>query len=805
MRVQAEVLQRLEWGRVLEMLAERTRTPMGGGLARRLHPAGDPDEVRRRQARAAEMRRALAEGGRLPIAAVEDPQRALEELQIARKTLQARGIYETVRLLVVARELSGRLRELDPEVYPTLGSEWARLPDLRGVIDAIHGNITASGHVEDQASPELARIRRQIRHLSERLTETLEGLIRAEWTGPVLRDRYITVRNQRYVLPVRTDSPRRFHGIVHGTSASEKTLFVEPIETVEINNQLVGLMDEEEQEVERILSGYTEMLRAYRDDIRVTARVLGELDLLEAVAAWADEEHGCTPSVVEDGGLRMVAARHPGLERSLALEVPPRELVPLDVDFPRELRVLVISGPNAGGKTVALKTIGLLTLMVHAGLPVPAEEAQVPFFGTVLADIGDEQSIEGGLSTFSSHVRNLAEMIRQVEAPALSLIDEIGTGTDPAEGAALGTAILDRLLQHGAHVVATTHHQAIKTWAYRTERALNAACEFDEQTLRPTYRLVPGVAGASIGLTMARQLGLDAQVVEDAEARLDPAGAEMARALESVRSLASDLQRARSEAVERRRELDRELERARVKAGKREQQRDEEWQRRVQELLTSFRKEAERLLRQVQDVGQRRAMEKERARRERELKERFSEELRVGRDHEPAPSGWQPQVGDTVYVASLGRQGRVTRVDDDAAEVMLGRARFSVAASDLRPVAAEAGGGKRSDAGTGPESGRRRPPTPSGVHAELADREVPTELHLLGMRVDEALRALEKYLDDAGLAGLPEVRIVHGIGTGRLRQAVREQLEAHPEIVRWREAHPNEGGAGATVVVLEER
>jgi DNA mismatch repair protein MutS2 len=803
MRVQAEVLQRLEWGRVLEMLAERTRTPMGAGLARRLHPAGEPAEVRRRQARVAELRRALAEAGRLPIGAVEDPRRALEELQIARKTLQARDIYETVRLLVVARELSQRLRELDPELYPALGGEWARFPDLRGVIDAIHGNITASGHVEDQASPDLARIRREIRHLSERLTDTLEGLIRAEWTGPVLRDRYITVRNQRYVLPVRTDSPRRFHGIVHGTSSSEKTLFVEPIETVEINNQLVGLMDEEEQEVDRILSGYTEMLRAYREDIGITAGVLGELDLLEAVAGWADEEQSCTPRLVEEGGLRLVAARHPGLERSLALEVPPRELVPLDVDFPRELRVLVISGPNAGGKTVALKTVGLLTLMVHAGLPVPAEEAQVPFFGTVLADIGDEQSIEGGLSTFSSHVRNLAAMIREVQAPALSLIDEIGTGTDPAEGAALGTAILDRLLQLGSHVVATTHHQAIKTWAYRTERALNAACEFDEQTLRPTYRLVPGVAGASIGLTMARQLGLDPAVVEDAEGRLDPAGAEMARALESVRSLASDLQQARSDAVERRRELDRELEQERAQAEKRERQRDQEWQRRVQELLTSFRREADRLLKQVQDVGQRRAMEKERARRERELKERFSEELRVGRDSEPPPADWQPSVGETVYVASLGRQGKVTRADEAGAEVMLGRARFSVAVADLRPVAKSQAPPPRRD-GQDEPSGQRRPRTPSGVHAELSDRQVPTELHLLGQRVDEALRALDKYLDDASLAGHAEVRIVHGIGTGRLRQAVREQLDGHPEIVSWREAHPNEGGGGATVVVLEK-
>ncbi len=794
MHVDGEVLERLEWARVVAMAAAEVRTPMGRELAGGLRPLADSDALNRAHSRAAEMREAMARLGRLPIVAVESPALVLSALLVAGKTLAGRDIYETVRLVLVAQQTVAELEKLPPAQFPELAAAVAHFPDLSGITEAIEGNLTPAGQVEDHASPELARIRREIRRLQESVTETLGGLLRAEWTGPVLQDKFITVRNNRFVLPVRTDTPRRLPGIVHGSSSSEKTVFVEPMETVEMNNQLVRLRDEEEQEIEKVLAGYTELLRACREDIAATAARLGELDLLQSVAVWADRGGAVRPDLVPTGGLRLVRARHPVLETTLAAQAPPGVLVPLDVDLSREVRSLVISGPNAGGKTVALKTIGLLTLMAHAGLPVPAAEARIPLFDRLFADIGDEQSILGSLSTFASHVRNLATMIRAAQPPALALIDEIGAGTDPAEGAALGIAVLERLLAAGVHVVATTHHAAVKAWAYRAPGALNAACDFDEESLRPTYRLVSGVAGASIGLTMARQLGLDAAVVADAEQRLDPSGAAATQLLDSVRSLAADLERQRAGLVEHRRRLDREAAEREDRSRQVEAERRADWTLKVENLLREFRADAQRMLSRLADAKERRALEKERARREQELRQKFAEQAAAERRLAPAPTDWTPASGERVFVVSLNRDGVVRAVRERRVEVALGSAIFTAPLEDLRPGA---------PAPPPAPPGRLRR-TPGGVEFSLAEREAPPELHLLGMRVDEALAALDRYLDDALLAGRDEVRIIHGFGAGILKKAVREHLKGHAQVASWREAAPNEGGGGATVVRLKE-
>ncbi len=801
MIAEQETLSRLEWDRVLEMLAPGVRTPMGFEQLEELVPLPDDDAVLRAQARVEEMRAAHARGGRLPVTEVVHPRLVLAALQVAGKVLDARDIYETVRVLSVARLAAERLAALDGDAFPELAELARAFPDLSGVIDSIEGNVTAQGFVEDHASPELARVRREIRHLQESVTRVLENLLKAEGGGPVLRDKYITSRNNRFVVPVRTDTPRRLPGIVHGSSDSNKTLFVEPIETVEINNQLVRLRDDEEQEVERILAGYTELLRAEADGVARTAALLGAVDLLEAIAAWAEEHGAVRPDLVAGGGLKLVQARHPVLERTLGRRSPPARVVPLDVDLARERRVLVISGPNAGGKTVALKTIGLLALMAHAGLPLPAAEARLPLFGQVFADIGDEQSILESLSTFASHVQNLGRIVRQARPPALALVDEIGTGTDPAEGAALGVAVLERLRRQGVTVVATTHHAAVKAWAYRADNVLNAACDFDDASLRPTYRLVPGVAGASIGLTMARQLGLDADVVEDAQRRLDPSGAEAARLLDSVRALAGDLETRRAELVERRRELDAEAQARALKEREAEERRRAEWQRKLETLLKEFRGDADRLLARLGDEKERRALEKERARRERELRLRYAEEAASERRVAEAPPDWAPAAGEKVFVASLGKEGVVKAVKGRRIEVGLGQAVFSVALEELRPLGAPAPGAGPA-APPKPQPQRRR--VPAGVSAQIVEREVPLELPLLGMRVDEALGELDRYLDDAVLAGYREVRVVHGFGTGALKKAVREFLDRHDEVLSWREAPPNEGGGGATIARLEE-
>jgi len=792
-----EVLVRLEFSRVLEALAEGTRTPMGFAATLALAPAESPEEVIRAQQRVEAMRRLVAEKGRLPLAPVEDPATLLDELSVAGRMLPGREIYEAVRLLTVAREVATFLRGIDPDQLPALAGEWARFPDLEGVIGSIDGNLSPAGLVEDHASPELTRVRREIRHLSERLTELLEKIVRAEAGGPVLQDEFITVRNNRFVLPVRTDAPRRFPGIVHATSGSSRTLFIEPMETVEINNQLVALKDEEQQEVERILTMYTELLRASREEIRITAMLLGELDRIEAIAAWAGAVRAVTPDLLPGAGLLLRRARHPVLEETLASADPPRSMVPVDVDLPRELRALVISGPNAGGKTVALKTIGLLALMAHSGIPVPADEARMPIFSRIDADIGDEQSIAESLSTFASHVRNLAAFLAHSEAPSLVLIDEIGTGTDPAEGAALGTAVLDRLVARGVHVVATTHHAAVKAWAYRTGGALNAACDFDEATLRPTYRLVPGVAGASIGLTMAEQLGLDPEVVAEARRRLDPAGVETAAALDAVRTLASDLERQRGELTAARRQVERDAEQQEAARRAEEERRREVWSRRIEEMTRAFRVEADRMIARLDDVREKRLLDRERAARERELREKFAEEVAAARRTEPPPPTWRPEEGGKVHVLSLGREGVLRGILGHKAEVRLGGAVFTVPLDDLRPPSAVAG---TEVASTGREvrGGAR------GQAGRAAPRPAQREIVLLGFRVDEALDAVEKFLDDARLDGLTEVRVVHGFGTGALKRAIREQLGSHPFVASWRDGRPEEGGGGATVVALRE-
>ncbi len=791
MIVRERDLERLEWPSVLSAVGRQARTPMGGRVVAGLRPLATCEEALRLADRVDEMRRVHASGGRLPITEVEDPAPALAELRVAGRVLSGRRIHELLQLLIVARDTAERLRDLAPDAFPRLGAEWARFPDLERVVSAIDGQLTPSGELEDHASPELARMRRERRQLSQRLERVLEGLFKESWTGPVLRDRYVTLRNDRFVVPVRSDTPHRFPGIVHATSATDKTLFVEPLETVEINNRLVTLKVEEDEEVHRILREYTGALRENRDDVSATAEVLGEIDAIEAAAAWAEAAGACRVELEPGAGLRLEAARHPVLEQALARDGQERRLVPLDVDLPREHRVLVISGPNAGGKTVALKTIGLATLLAHAGLPIPAARARIPHLSMVLADIGDEQSIDVGISTFASHVRNLAEMIADARAPALALIDEIGTGTDPAEGAALGVAILERLRKEGVHVVATTHHQALKSWAYRTTGVINAAAEFDERTHRPTYRLLSGVAGASIGMTMAEQLGLDREVVEDARRRLDPAGAEAAATLESVRALASDLQQQREEIVEARREQERRLAEREARLAEREETLKDRFRERLERLTREFRAESRKILSSLKEARDRRLLDRQRVKLERDLRRRVEPPELIPAEEEPAPPEWTPREGEDVRVASLGRAGTIRDLSGDRATVQLGRATFTVALSDLRPGATPAAAER--DPG---------PAHASGVEISVPSRDVPDTLRLAGLRADEALHELDRYLDRAVLAGHAQVRVAHGVGTGRLRSAVREMLDGHPEVAGWGAAAPDEGGDGVTVVRL---
>lgn len=782
----------LAWDQVCGYLAGQTRTPMGREGALGLHPTSDLGNLRARRDRVVEMMRVHAEQGRLPLEEVIDPTPLLSRMAIEGSRLGGKEIYQILHLLAVGRALRRDLAALAPESFPALGADWTRLPDLDDLIDQIDGRITPAGLLEDHASPELHRIRGQVRTLSERLTGTLDGILRSRFAEKVLRDDYITLRNNRFVLPVRTDAPYPMEGIVHGTSGTGQTLFIEPLETVSINNELVRLKDEEAREEERILREWTSWMARWRGEIEVTALRISEMDLLEALAVFAESSRAVPAAVGESDRIVLRAARHPVLEKTLTTRSDGEGVVPLDVTLEEGERVLVISGPNTGGKTVALKTIGLLTVMAHAGLPVPAAEAGFPLVESVLVDIGDHQSIQASLSTFSSHVENIAGMIGQAGPRSLVLLDEVGTGTDPAEGAALATAVLDRLRQDGARVVATTHHGSVKAWAFNTEGVASAACEFDEASLRPTYRLLTGVAGASSGLAIAERLGLPPEVVTDALNRLDPRGVETERYLARLRQLAGEREEAVRKIEGEVRQLRTEREEQSRTAEEKENRRRDRFARELEQVLSGFRREAGKLLARVRDARERRALERERARQEAVLRRKISREITArtgGTRPPPPPEGWIPEVGRKVQVTSLGREGMVRAVEDGEAEVLLGRATFRVKVSDLRPVEGE-------------PTGRARP-LPPGVSARLEEREpVALELRVIGQTVEEARSSVDKYLDDAILSGHAQVRIIHGHGSGRLRRALRDMLTDHPHVVSSRPGEPGEGGDGATVVQL---
>jgi DNA mismatch repair protein MutS2 len=784
----------LAWDRVCGYLAERTRTPLGAARARTLLPLGQPEEIEARRDRVLEMMRAHEELGSLPLEEVLDPAPLLERLAVEGTRLGGEEIYGLIRLLQVGRDLRRALAALDPEGFPRLGSDWSRLPDLDHLVEQVDGRLTTAGLLEDHASPELHRIRSQVRTLSERLTSTLEGILRDREAGKILRDDYITLRNNRFVLPVRTDAPFPMEGIVHGSSGTGQTLFVEPLETVVINNDLVRLKDEEAREEERILTQWSAALAAARDEIAVTAGRIAAADLLEALALFSRDGSAVAAEVGNHDRLQVRGARHPVLERTLRSQPGGDRIVPLDLSLDPEDRVLVISGPNTGGKTVALKTVGLLTLMAHAGLPVPAAEASFPLLRSVLTDIGDHQSIQASLSTFSSHVQNLASMIGRAGQGTLVLLDEVGTGTDPAEGAALAIAVLDRLRADGARVVATTHHGSVKVWAFQSEGVASAACEFDEASLRPTYRLLAGVAGASSGLEIAERLGMAREVMEEARRRLDPSERETERYLVQLRRLAEEREEALEESRAELRRLRSEREDQARRAEKREEKRREEFARELERIVADFRKQSDRLLRRVKDARERKALERVRMKEEAVLKRRLRDEIGArggGEPAEPAPEGWEPRPGETVLVVSLRREGTLRGIEGQEAEVLLGRATFRVGLEDLRPTAGA--------------PARPGPRLPAGVTAELGEREpAPYECRLIGHRVAEGTALLDKFLDDAVLAGHDEVRVVHGHGSGRLRAALREHLDGHPQVSSWRPGRPAEGGDGATVVRLRD-
>lgn len=787
------VLNKLEFPQVLELLAQQCRFSVAADRARELGPSGEKSTVSYLLEVTAEAADLLTTFPEITIGGARDV-REIAERAAKGSRLQPVELLQVLDMLIAARNLRRAFLRL-PDVetrFPQLHDFADHLIEIPNLESDISRAIGPRGDVLDTASPDLGKIRREVRVAQSRLMERLNSLVSGGKYATVLQDSIITMRDGRYVVPVRSDARSQMGGVVHDTSASGQTLFVEPFEIVELNNRWRERQLAEQHEIDRILDDLSHKTGDRADAISSSVEATAAFDLAMAKARLAFVMKATRPNLWDGGAaadaghaehrIWLRKARHPLLD--------PEQVVPIDVELGESFRVLLITGPNTGGKTVALKTIGLLALMAQTGLFIPADDSSVlSVFPAVFIDIGDEQSIAQSLSTFSGHIRTVIGMLRGVTSSDLVLLDELGAGTDPQEGSALARAIVNRLLETGPLVVATTHYPEVKAFAFATPGVENASVEFDVKTLAPTYRLMIGVPGRSNALAIARRLGMPDEILAAAELMLDPDELRVDSLLQDIRRRRDEadalLERARSEDAESARTR-RQVEQALVAAERERQAAREEALAQAEHDLATARDALKRLQRDRDALHLTRDHLEERRR---EV-ESAAEKVRVFRRERfanpPVVVGKKPiSPGDRVRIVSLDQEGEVTAVDAGMADVMLGSLKTR------QPVAAlERLGRARQETGLRPVV---VPPSRGAVDMEI---------DLRGYRAAEIEAMLDQYVENAYRAGMPFVRIIHGKGTGALRKVVREFLAAHPAVDKVEGAPANQGGEGATVALL---
>jgi len=781
-------LQTLELPKILERLAKHTSFSAGRELALSLRPSPDFDEVARRQGETSEARALLGARGDLSLGGARDVRPLVDRAERGAILLPGE-LLEVRDTLVSGRRLRRAITRLRDR-FPLLASIAGKIEECPNVVAEIARCLNDQAQVVDGASQNLARIRREMREAHQRLLAKLERIISSPSNAPFLQEPLVTQRGGRYVIPLKADFKGRIPGIVHDQSASGATLFIEPLSTVELNNRWRELQLEEEREVQRILARLSKLVAEEGEPIERTVQALAELDLAFAKARYAEEIKGVEPKLVPfrkvAGGLhpgssiQLIEARHPLLD--------PATVVPIDVHLDDDYFILVITGPNTGGKTVSLKTVGLLSLMAQCGLAIPAAEGSaLSVFSGIYADIGDEQSIEQSLSTFSAHITNIISILSQADERSLVLLDDLGAGTDPSEGSALARALLSHLLRRRITTFISTHYPELKVYAHATPGVENACVEFDLETLSPTYELTIGLPGRSNAFAIARRLGLSLEIVGQAE------GMVPSESLEAD-SLLAEIRQARQEALEAREAA--EAARHRAEELERELRRElADIEKTRREILSAAREEAQRELEEMRAELRRIRAGLGMATITRERVAQAEERL-ASLEPKPVEPLVQPRfgpqealsIGDTVWVAGLRATGEITELSGDEAEVQVGsfRIRAKVEDLELRHKAAKPGVGE----------------------GEVSVPKVPSpglELNLRGQTAEEALPRLDRYLNDAYLAGLPRVRIIHGKGTGTLRRVVRDFVKRHPLVADWRPGDQYEGGEGATVVELVAR
>jgi len=773
----------VEWDEVRALLAAETGTLMGRERALTALPLAGRGAVQAALDEASQGRAVVAAHGVPAWDAIPDVRPSLDRCRTEGAVLDGAELSVLIPLL----DAGSRLRAFGRTIR-TLGPALARiaeaLPRLDDLGGALRRAIADDGTLTDDASPALRRLRQRIRELAHRIVRDLESLFQTPEAERIFSDRYVTRRNGRYVVPVRSDARVRLRGIVHDRSQSGQTVFLEPDRVIDGNNDLVDSARQEEQETARILAELTAAVRENLPKLEHLVAGIAELDWIIARARLAERMKAACP-VLDQAAVSLRGARHP-LLLAQSWRDASRPVVPVDIEISRDRPLLVVTGPNAGGKTIALKTLGLLCLMMQVGCHLPADEgSRLPLVSRLFAVIGDEQSVAENLSTFSAFVRQVRDLLAHVDDQSLVLLDELGAGTDPDEGAALAQAILEELEQRGALVMATTHLEPLKAFASTHRGARNASVEFDRERLAPTFRLAYDHPGQSYALAIAARLGLDAGIIRRAGAHRSEHAARLSELLsrldeqtrtESARALA--VERSESEAARHLASASAELARAEQRAREIVARAKQDAASRLSELRRAVAAEWERL---KQTERSKRALE-EASRRIRDLGATV-EATAPATLVDESTSTERPAPGDAVEAAHLGVRGRLQEIAGATATVVSGTITVRVPLRSLRKVAAGGGATKV-------------------VHVpEKTD--VAAEILLLGRTTDEARNLVEKYLDDAFLAGLPTVRLVHGKGTGALRRSIHDLLVGHPLVESFRPGEPNEGGAGATIAALK--
>jgi len=794
----------LEFDRLKQLLSRYVSSPLGRTELDMVAPLDDRLAVEGILAEVAEAIQYLEAAARPQPAArgaavrirfdsLTDATEAMRKLRIEGAALEAKEIFEMTELLDRASEIRSLLLAV-AERFPKLGARGAAMGEFRAVVRDLAGKILPDGTVADHASPALGRLRRDIERQQRLIQDSLERFLKMHREEGILQEEFVTIRNERFVVPVIAGRQRRIEGVIHGSSGTGHTLFVEPLETIELNNELVRLTEEELREVHRILLEFSDRLRHYTEAIARTLVILAELELLFAKATFA-LDFGCVvPRFSAVGARRLLLrdARHPLLEDVLRRQRKP--IVPVSLGLEGDTRTLLISGPNSGGKTVTLKTVGLLALMAQAGLPVPCAEAEFPFFDQVLADMGDLQSIQESLSTFSAHISRIRDMAAQVTSDSLVLPDELGRATDPEEGGALGVAILDHFRSSGAFTLAATHLLALKIYGANTPGVLNGSMGFNEETLEPTYILRLGAPGKSAGLDIARRLGLPAPLLERARASLGTREQDLARFLSELDQRLAEVGRLQAGLKQQQEKLAAREKALAQESEKREAAKLKELERRCDLVLEKFEAQARETIAQIAAGGEQKRALRSVAKVKRELQEDMDATILSAKADAQQGQLAPPKIAEGARVRLKGVRdpARVRRlIGEDLVEVEAGILKMQVSRDDVLEVLPAPGEGLRLPANVSFKPGPE-------VYTSVG------EINVIGQRAEEAVEKVDKFLDSAVVAGVQRIRIVHGFGMGVLRRAIAELLAANPNVEKFYAASPSEGGAGATIVELKE-